>query len=177
MVHKETYLTGEGLAKLETELEHLRSVSRQEVAQRIQQAKELGGTVDNAEYEVAKNEQAFIEGRILTLENMIKNAVLIPDDRKPSGKVEVGSEVTIKDSAGKEHTYTIVGSSEADPSRAESPTNHPWARLYWDAKKGSRPRCRPLQALSNTLSSRSLNLGWQALGRWCILHQAAGFSE
>ena len=72
MVHKETYVTGEGLAKLESELEHLRSVSRQEVAQRIHQAKELGGTVDNAEYEVAKNEQAFIEGRILTLENMIK---------------------------------------------------------------------------------------------------------
>ncbi len=140
MVHKETYLTGEGLAKLETELEHLRSVSRQEVAQRFQQAKELGGTVDNAEYEVAKNEQAFIEGRILTLENMIKNAVLIPDDRKPSGKVEVGSEVTIKDSAGKEHTYTIVGSSEADPSQGKISNESPVGQALLGRKKGQQAK-------------------------------------
>ena len=136
MVHKETYVTGEGLAKLESELEHLRSVSRQEVAQRIQQAKELGGTVDNAEYEVAKNEQAFIEGRILTVENTIKNAVLIPDDRKPSGKVEVGSEVTIKDSAGKEHTYTIVGISEADPSEGKISNESPVGQALLGRKKG-----------------------------------------
>ena len=140
MVHKETYLTGEGLAKLETELEHLRSVSRQEVAQRIQQAKEPGGTVDNAEYEVAKNEQAFIEGRILTLENMMKNAVLIPDDRKPSGKVEVGSEVTIKDSAGKEHTYTIVGSSEADPSQGKISNESPVGQALLGRKKGQQAK-------------------------------------
>ena len=138
VVHKETYLTGEGLANLETELEHLRSVSRQEVAQRIQQAKELGGTVDNAEYEVAKNEQAFIEGRILTLENMMKNAVLIPDDRKPSGKVEVGSEVTIKDAAGKEHTYTIVGSSEADPSEGKISNESPVGQALLGCKKGQK---------------------------------------
>ena len=140
MVHKETYLTGEGLVKLETELEHLRSVSRQEVAQRFQQAKELGGTVDNAEYEVAKNEQAFIEGRILTLENMMKNAVLIPDDRKPSGKVEVGSEVTIKDSAGKEHTYTIVGSSEADPSQGKISNESPVGQALLGRKKGQQAK-------------------------------------
>ena len=138
MVHKETYVTGEGLAKLESELEHLRSVSRQEVAQRIQQAKELGGTVDNAEYEVAKNEQAFIEGRILTVENTIKNAVLIPDDRKPSGKVEVGSEVTIKDSAGKEHTYTIVGISEADPSDGKISNESPVGQALLGRKKGQK---------------------------------------
>ena len=136
MVHKETYVTGEGLAKLESELEHLRSVSRQGVAQRIQQAKELGGTVDNAEYEVAKNEQAFIEGRILTVENTIKNAILIPDDRKPSGKVEVGSEVTIKDSAGKEHTYTIVGISEADPSEGKISNESPVGQALLGRKKG-----------------------------------------
>ena len=140
MVHKETYLTGQGLVKLETELEHLRSVSRQEVAQRIHQAKELGGTVDNAEYEVAKNEQAFIEGRILTLENMIKNAVLIPDDRKPSGKVEVGSKVTIKDSSGKEHTYTIVGSSEADPSQGKISNESPVGQALLGRKERQQAR-------------------------------------
>ena len=140
MVHKETYVTGEGLAKLESELEHLRSVSRQEVAQRIQQAKELGGTVDNAEYEVAKNEQAFIEGRILTVENTIKNAILIPDDRKPSGKVEVGSEVTIKDSAGKEHTYTIVGISEADPSEGKISNESPVGQALLGRKKGQQAK-------------------------------------
>jgi len=92
--------------------------------------------VDNAEYEVAKNEQAFIEGRILTVENTIKNAVLIPDDRKPSGKVEVGSEVTIKDSAGKEHTYTIVGISEADPSEGKISNESPVGQALLGRKKG-----------------------------------------
>ena len=125
MAQRETFLTSEGLANLETELDHLRSVRRQEVAQRIQRAKELGGTVDNAEYDEAKNEQAFVEGRILTLENMINSVVLIPDDRTPSGSVELGSVVTLVDPQGKTQKYVIVGSTEADPSKGKISNESP----------------------------------------------------
>ena len=115
---EETFLTSKGFHTMEEELEHLRNVRRSEVAERIQQANEIGGTVDNAEYEEAKNEQAFVEGRILTLENMLKTAVIIPDHKKaPSEVVEIGSIVTVLvASTGKREVYTIVGSAEASPA-------------------------------------------------------------
>lgn len=125
MVRRETLLTSEGLAKLEAELEHLHTVRRQEVAQRIQRAKELGGTVDNAEYDDAKNEQAFVEGKILELEGRIKNAVLIPDHRAPTETVEIGSGVTVVNSHGRTQRYVIVGSTEADPSQGKISNESP----------------------------------------------------
>jgi len=136
MTQRETLLTSEGLAKLEAELEHLRTVRRQEVAQRIQRAKEVGGTVDNADYEEAKNEQAFVEGRILTLESMIKNVVLIPDDRVPSDSVELGSVVTVIDPQGKTRRYTIVGSTEADPTQGKISNQSPVGKAILGRKKG-----------------------------------------
>lgn len=114
---QQTYLTSEGLAKLQAELEELKTVRRREVASRIQRAKEIGGTVDNAEYDEAKNEQAFIEGRILTLENIINKAVLIPEGNRRSDVVQVGSRVTVANEQGEEMEYIIVGSTEADPSQ------------------------------------------------------------
>ncbi|MBI4199163.1 MAG: transcription elongation factor GreA [Chloroflexi bacterium] len=125
MTQRETFLTPEGLAKLRAELEHLRTVRRQEVAVRIQKAKEIGGTVDNAEYDEAKNEQAFVEGRILTLESMINTAVIIPDHARPSERVDVGSAVTVADAQGKHHTFVIVGSAEADPSHGKISNESP----------------------------------------------------
>ena len=116
MAQKEVFLTPEGLEKLKAELEHLRSVRRQQVAEQIHRAKELGGTVDNAEYDDAKNEQAFVEGRILTLEKMIKNAILIEEEKSPSKWVKLGSKVTVRNQDGEEEHYTIVGSAEASPS-------------------------------------------------------------
>ena len=115
MTQKVTYLTRVGLEKLRLELESLKSLRRQQVAERIQHAKEIGGTVDNAEYDEAKNEQAFVEGRILTLESMISSAVLIPDEQKLTGEVQLGSTVTVQLNGGGEEQYTIVGSAEADP--------------------------------------------------------------
>jgi len=118
MALEETYLTPHGLHQLEEELENLRSVRRQEVADRIQEAKEVGGTVDNAEYDEAKNELAYVEGRMQALEAMIQNAVIIPDHKKAaSDVVEMGSivRVAVVDSK-KAHTYTIVGSTEAAPA-------------------------------------------------------------
>jgi transcription elongation factor GreA len=130
-----TYLTPERLEGLKAELEELRTVRRQEVATRIQQAKELGGTVDNASYEEAKNEQAFIEGRILTLENLVKNAVLIKGHKK-SNVVEVGSKVTIEADKGKREQYHIVGSTEADPAQGRISNVSPIGKTLLGKKVG-----------------------------------------
>jgi transcription elongation factor GreA len=113
------YLTAEGLASLKSELEQLRTVRRQLVAERIQKAKEIGGTVDNAEYDEAKNEQAFIEGRILTIDNLINNAVIISEKSGPSDVVRIGSTVTIANEKGQREKYTIMGSTEADPAHGK----------------------------------------------------------
>jgi transcription elongation factor GreA len=110
------YLTSQGLEKLKAELEHLRTVRRQEVAQLIHQSRERGGTVSNAEYEEAKNELAFTEGRILTLDNLINNAIIIEESDGLRETVEVGATVTVENEEGKTYQYTITGSAEADPS-------------------------------------------------------------
>ena len=113
------YLTREGLEKLQAELEYLRTVRRQDVAESIQQSRERGGTVSNAEYEEAKNELAFTEGRILTLDNLINNAVIIEKTQEARETVEVGATVTVQNQDGKTYQYTITGSAEADPSQGK----------------------------------------------------------
>lgn len=112
-----TYLSQEGLDKLRTELEYLRTVRRHEVAESIQQSRERGGTVSNAEYEGAKNEMAFTEGRILTLDNLINNAVIIEENSGSRETVEVGAKVTVQNQDGKTYQYKITGSAEADPAQ------------------------------------------------------------
>ncbi len=114
-----TYLSREGLEKMRAELEFLRTVRRHDVADRIQQSRERGGTVSNAEYEEAKNELAFTEGRILTLDNLINNAVIIDENRGAGDTVEVGSTVTVENQDGQTRQYTITGSAEADPSQGK----------------------------------------------------------
>ena len=113
------YLSQEGLEKLQAELECLRTVRRHDVAVSIQQSRERGGTVSNAEYEEARNELAFTEGRILTLDNLINNAVIIDENRGASDIVEVGSTVTVENQDGQSYQYTITGSAEADPSQGK----------------------------------------------------------
>jgi len=116
MKEKEVLLTVDGLKKLEEDLERLKSVRRREVAERIKQAIEFGDISENSEYEDAKNEQAFIEGQILTLEKMLRNARVIDDENLATDVVQVGSAVRLKDlDSGEEETYTIVGSVESDP--------------------------------------------------------------
>lgn len=112
------YLTPEGLEKIKEELEQLRTVRRHEVASRIHESRERGGIASNAEYEDAKNELAFTEGRILTLENLINSATII---KKKTSKdtVEVGSRVTVKNQQGKNVRYTITGRTEADPAQGK----------------------------------------------------------
>ena len=115
MSKNEVYVTAGGLKKLEEELEHLRGVRRQEVALRLREAIQGGDElIDNAEYEAAKNEQAFVEGRIIELERMLAKAQIIEHDKK-SDTVEIGATVTIKEGKKKAETFTIVGAAEADP--------------------------------------------------------------
>ena len=125
------YVSREGLEKLKAELEHLRTVGRQGVAERIQQSRERGGTVSNAEYEEAKNELAFTEGRILTLDNMVNNAVIIGEVDGTRDTVEVGATVTVKNQNTQTTIYTITGSAEADPTRVKYPTPLQSAKACW----------------------------------------------
>ncbi len=136
-----TYLTTAGLHELEEELDQLRSVRRQEVAERIQDSKEVG-ELENAEYEEAKNEQAFVEGRIQELEMMIANAVIIPDHSKAgasSDVVELGSIVAIQMGKGKKaSTYTIVGSTEASPTDGRISNESPLGKALLGRKAGQK---------------------------------------
>jgi transcription elongation factor GreA len=134
MVSKPVPLTREGLAKLERELDYLRTVRRQEVADRIHQAKELASTQNNAEYDDAKNEQAFVEGRILTLEKMVQNAVII--EERHSSRVELGSKVSVVTAGGKEEHYTIVGSAEASPRDGRISNESPVGRALLEKSVG-----------------------------------------
>ena len=114
-----SYLSREGLEKLKSELEHLRTVRRHDIAEQIQQSRERGGIVSNAEYEESKNELAFTEGRILTLDNIISNAVIIDEGQGGRETVEVGATIAVQDQDGRSFKYTIVGSTEADPSQGK----------------------------------------------------------
>ena len=111
MQEKPVLLTKEGLEKLEQELNELRTVRRAEIAERIKYAKDFGDISENSEYEDAKNEQGMVEGRILTLERMIRNAVLI--EERHDGRVQVGSVVEVEDEFGVQ-TFTIVGPAEVN---------------------------------------------------------------
>lgn len=136
-VEKETILTPEGLHKLEEELEVLKGTKRKEIAERIKQAKEFGDLSENAEYDDAKNEQAFVEGRILQIEQMLRSARVIDGQTANSDTVAVGSTVRMKDvAAGDEITYTIVGSAEADPMQDRISNESPVGQALIGRRKG-----------------------------------------
>lgn len=116
MSDKEVILTPDGLKRLEDELETLKSVKRREVAERIKVAIGYGDISENSEYEDAKNEQAFIEGRVLTLEKMLRNARIINSDEIVTDVVSIGVTVSVEDlEYGDTMEYTIVGTAESDP--------------------------------------------------------------
>ena len=136
MPQQDTYLTHEGLDQVARELQYFKAVRRQEVAARIHRSKEISGTVDNADYEEAKNDQAFVEGRILTLENMIARAVLIPEHAISNEEVSVGAKVTMVNPKGEQEQYTIVGSAEADPAKGRISNMSPIGRVLIGKKIG-----------------------------------------
>lgn len=113
---KKYVMTYEGIKKLEDELEFLRTTKRREIMEKIKAALSFGDLSENSEYDSAKNEQAFVEGRIVQLENMLKNATIVDEEEIPPGVVGVGSIVKVKDyDFNEEVEYLIVGSAEADP--------------------------------------------------------------
>ena len=113
---KQYVMTYEGVKKLENELEYLKTVKRKEITEKIKVALGYGDLSENSEYDEAKNDQAFTEGRIVTLENMLKNAVVVDESEIPKDVVSVGSKVKVKDyEFDEEVEYSIVGSAEADP--------------------------------------------------------------
>jgi transcription elongation factor GreA len=120
-----TFLTKEGFEKLQEELEYLRTVKRQEVANRLHEAMEGGELIENAEYEAAKNEQAFVEGRIQELEVITATAKIIDDSESSPDVVQVGDTVTIQEEGAEPEIYTIVGAAEANPREGKISNESP----------------------------------------------------
>ncbi|MDL4841459.1 transcription elongation factor GreA [Aquibacillus rhizosphaerae] len=128
-VEKSYYMTQEGKEKLENELEYLKTERRQEVVERIKIARGFGDLSENSEYDAAKDEQAFVESRIVQVENMIRHAVIIENDNQNPNVVSLGKSVTFKELPdGDEETYTIVGSAEADPFEGKISNDSPIAK-------------------------------------------------
>ncbi|MEW6727638.1 transcription elongation factor GreA [Desulforudis sp. 1088] len=138
MKEKEVILTVTGLKKLEEQLEHLKSVRRREVADRIRQAIDFGDISENSEYEDAKNEQAFIEGQIIELEKMLRNAKVIDATDVDTAEVSIGSTVRLEDQTnGGELEFTIVGSMESDPSANRISNESPVGKALMGKTTGS----------------------------------------
>ncbi len=133
-----SFLTREGFQKLQEELEVLRTQRRHEIAQRLHEAMEGGELIENAEYEAAKNEQAFVEGRIKELEILLATAKIV--DELPSADIaQVGSKVTIQEEGSTEpEVYSIVGAAEANPSFGKISNESPLGKALLNKKVGDR---------------------------------------
>jgi transcription elongation factor GreA len=134
-----SFLTRHGYQKLQEELVYLRTVKRQEVAKRLHEAMEGGELIEDAEYEAAKNEQAFVEGRIQELEILLANARVIEETEK-SDVVQVGSTVTIQEADNAPEIYTIVGPAEADPRDGRISNESPLGRALMEHRSGETVR-------------------------------------
>ena len=137
---KQVMLTVEGLQKLEEELEYLKTIKRKEVAEKIKEARGFGDLSENAEYDEAKNEQNQVESRIIDLENMLKNAVVIDQDEVEIDKVGIGTRVKVYDvEFDEEIEYSIVGSTEADPDKNKISDESPVGKAILGKKLGMTP--------------------------------------
>lgn len=138
MSEETTFITLEGLKKLQQDLEWLRTVRRPQAIKQLQEALEQASALENPDYEAAKNEQAFIEGRIQQLEQTLRDVVII-EKREDSGVVDLGSQVVITEGKdGAPETYTLVGSAEADPLRGCISNESPLGRALMGRKVGDR---------------------------------------
>lgn len=131
-----TYLTRNGYQKLQEELDYLRTVKRQEVAARLHEAMEGGELIEDAEYEAAKNEQAFVEGRIQELEMILANARIVEESDIKREVVQIAARVTIQEGDNAPETYTIVGHAEADPRQGKISNESPLGRALMDHRAG-----------------------------------------
>lgn len=148
-MHKEVALTPEGQARLEQELHHLETTRRREVGERIKEAKEFGDISENSEYDDAKNEQAWVETRILEVNDILAHATIIESPTK-NDRVTLGCKVEIQDAESSDvHKYQVVGSAEADPAHDRISNESPVGQAIMGAKKGE-------TVLVNTPSGRVL---------------------
>ncbi len=139
MTEKVYPMTLEGKEKLEKELEELKTVKRKEVVERIKIARGFGDLSENSEYESAKDEQAFIEGRISTVENMLQHAEIIDNSNAETGEVALGRSVIFKELPdGIDEEYTIVGKAEADPFSGKISNESPIAQALLGKKVGDK---------------------------------------
>lgn len=148
------YVTKKGLKKLKEESEFLHTVKRKEVALRLHEAMEDGELIENAEYEAAKNEQAFIEGRILELDHILAQAQVIARGG-PKDQVRVGSTVTVREKGKKAEEYTIVGAAESDPKEGLISNESPLGRALLERKIGDDVQ---VQAPAGTLKFRIVKI-------------------
>ena len=130
-----SYLTRQGYQKLQEELDHLRTVKRHEVAERLHEAMEGGELIEDAEYEAAKNEQAFVEGRILELEMVLANARVI-EETGNKDVVQIAAKVTIQEGGNDPEMYVIVGPAEANPREGRVSNESPLGRALMDHRAG-----------------------------------------
>ena len=136
MAEKVVPLTAEGKRKIETELNHLLTVRRPEIAEKIHSAKQDGDISENAGYDAAKEEQAFVEGRISELQELLKYAVLIEEDVN-SDSVVLGSIVTVQEiGCDERETYSVVGAAEADPTDGKISNESPLGKALMGSKVG-----------------------------------------
>ena len=134
-----SFLTREGYIHLQEELEFLRTKKREEIANRLHEAMEGGELIENAEYEAAKNEQAFVEGRIKELEVLLATARVIDEaSHQATGTIQVGSTVTIKEEDLEPEIYTIVGAAEANPVNGKISNESPLGKALLNRKVGDR---------------------------------------
>jgi transcription elongation factor GreA len=134
---KEYMMTYEGVKKLEGELEYLKTTKRKEITEKIKSALSFGDLSENSEYDEAKNEQAFVEGKIIQLEKMLKHANVIDESEVPLDVVTLGSKVKIKDyEFDEEVEYTMVGSAEADPMNNKISNESPVGKGLMGKKVG-----------------------------------------
>ena len=133
---KDVILSPEGLTNLKSELDHLSTTRRREVAARIKEAREFGDISENAEYDDAKNEQAMLEARIATLEEKLRSATVIDASELGTDVVRVGSIVYVRDEAGKSIKYSIVGSAEAKPAELKLSNESPVGKALLGKKRG-----------------------------------------
>lgn len=137
MDNKQVKLTEDGLKQLEEELEYLKTKKRKEVSEKIKVALGFGDLSENSEYDEAKNEQAQVEARIVSVENMLKNAIVIDESERDTSKVELGATVTIHDIEFDEDiTYKIVGSIEADPDEGRLSDESPLGKSLMGKAEG-----------------------------------------
>ncbi|TSC95415.1 MAG: transcription elongation factor GreA [Parcubacteria group bacterium Athens1014_10] len=129
------YLSRESLEKTKNQLEELKTTKRRKIAERIQSAKDLGDLSENAEYAAAKNEQAFNEGKIIELENILKNVVLV-EAKKQADKIDIGSEIIVKINEKNDQKYVIVGDNDTDPLQGKISYRSPLGQAFLGKRAG-----------------------------------------